>query len=64
MVFKAIFGNPSNEFIGGIPGLGLVDNSKEKILTYNTTGGVINFRTIKPWEKDGKKTLFYFGRYF
>jgi hypothetical protein len=61
MVFKAIFGNTSNEFIGGIPGLGGVENGKEKILTYSLgNGDVMNFHATKPWEKDGSKTLFYY----
>ncbi len=63
MVFKAIFGNATNEFVSGTPGLGAVENSKEKILTYVGNGDVLNFRATKPWEKDGNKTLFYYGTY-
>lgn len=61
MVLKAIFGNTSNEFVGGIPGLGGVENGKEKILTYFGNGDVLNFHATKPWEKGGSKTLFYYG---
>lgn len=64
MVLKAIFGNTSNDFVCSSPSLsGAVENSKEKILTYCFgAGDVTNFHAIKPWEKDGNKTLFYYGK--